>query len=143
MIKKPEKTKLVCLIAFIIYILIVLKLTIFRSAALYSERKLNLTLFTGLIDVLRTAGIGEFLRLFLGNIGWFIPLGFLLPILLKSKRLVTIIVIGFLFSLFIETSQFVFRKGIAEPDDLILNTLGAAVGYLLFKFMITSRKKSS
>jgi glycopeptide antibiotics resistance protein len=110
-----------------------LKLTIFRSDLLYSERQLNLTLFIDLINVCRTVGTGEFLRLFLGNIGWFVPFGFLMPILLKRKNLLITMAIGLSFSFFIETMQFAFYKGVAELDDLILNTLGVAIGYSLYK----------
>jgi glycopeptide antibiotics resistance protein len=72
------------------------------------------------------------LRLFLGNIGSFVPLGFLLPILLKRKSLIITVAIGFTFSFLIESAQYISYKGIAEVDDLILNTLGAAMGYFSF-----------
>lgn len=40
--------------------------------------------------------------------------------------------LGFLLSLLIEATQFVFYKGVAELDDLMLNTLGTAIGGFLF-----------
>ncbi|HHY82008.1 MAG TPA: VanZ family protein [Clostridiales bacterium] len=131
-----EKKKTVCLILFIVYILIVLKLTIFRFAVNYDEPQLNLTFFTDLIYVYKNAGVIEFLRLFLGNIGWFIPFGFLLPMLLKKKSVLKVAILGLVFSFSIEVSQFIFRKGIAELDDLVLNTLGAVIGYILYTIII-------
>ena len=132
---QTKKQRVICLIIFTLYILTVLYLTIFRFNFWYSERKLNLTLFVSLIKVFRNADIGEFLRLLLGNIGWFVPFGFLFPILLKRKNPFITICAGLLFSIFIEVTQFVSYKGVAELDDLILNTLGAAVGYLLYWFL--------
>ena len=131
-----EKKKAICVIAFSIYILIVLKLTVFRFNIRYEESQLNLTLFITLINIYKHQGIGEFLWLFLGNIVWFVPLGFFLPILLKKRSFLIIMIIGFLFSFAIETTQYVFRKGVAELDDLILNTLGVAIGYCLFKMVV-------
>ena len=131
---KMKKNKLIFLTIFVIYILIVLKLTIFRVNVHYDERQLNLTLFIDLINIYRHVGIGEFLRLFLGNIGWFIPFGFLLPVLLKKESLFKTMIMGIMFSLIIEMLQFVFYKGVAELDDVILNALGTAFGYYIFKF---------
>lgn len=129
-----------CLTVFIVYILVVLKLTLFRANIHYAERQLNLTLFADLLNVYRNVGVVPFLRLFLGNIGWFVPFGFLLPLLQKKSGLVKTMAAGFTFSLFIEIMQFIFHKGVAELDDLILNTLGAAIGYLLCRLFIKNKK---
>ena len=133
---KPSQkaVNIVCFIIFIIYISVVLKLTIFRSGV-YSERRLNLSLFTALIKIYRNAGLWRFLRLFLGNVGCFVPFGFLLPILYKKANFVKVAALSFLFSFGIETTQYFSRKGIAELDDLILNVFGAVVGYLLYKLL--------
>ena len=123
---------MICPLVFTTYIWVILKLTIFRPNTLYNNRQVNLAIFTSLIDVYKTEEVGVFLRLFLGNIGWFVPFGFLLPILWKGKRFLFVLGMGLLFSFCIEVLQFAFRKGVAELDDLILNTLGTAVGYLFF-----------
>jgi glycopeptide antibiotics resistance protein len=47
--------------------------------------------------------------------------------------IVKIAIYTFIFSFTIEISQYVFRKGVTEVDDLILNTIGAIIGYLLYK----------
>jgi len=128
-----KRIRIIFFIAFLAYILIVLRLTIFRTGT-FDERQLNLAIFADLIHVFRNVGVGRFLWLFFGNIGWFVPFGFLLPVLLKRESFLKVIVIGLMFSLTIESLQFIFRVGVAELDDLILNTLGTAIGYLLFKF---------
>ena len=128
-----KKHKVICLFVLLLYILTVLYLTIFRLNFHYDERQLNLTLFTDLINVFRNVRGGEFLRLFFGNIGWFVPFGFLLPMLLKRKSLFFTMALGLMLSFIIESTQFISFKGVAELDDLILNTCGVAIGYLLFK----------
>ena len=119
-------------IVFAVYIAVILKLTLFRSATL-PEREINLSLFTELAAVLKEKGLPPFLRLFLGNIGWFIPLGFLLPAANKKCGFLKVVIIGLCFSLFVEISQFIFRKGFCEIDDLILNTFGTAVGFFAYR----------
>jgi len=119
---------------FIVYILIFLRLTIFRPFVFY-ERQFNLELFVDLINIYRTSGAFTFIWLFFGNIFWFVPLGFLMPMLLKRSSFIKVTAIGFSFSLFIEITQFISYRGVAELDDLILNTLGAAIGYWVFKYL--------
>ena len=130
------KNKGIYFFVFLSYMILVLRLTVFRfGRPRYDEGMLNLELFTDLIHVYQSYGRGLFLYLFLGNIVIFIPFGFLLPILLKKASFKQVVWLGFLFSLTIETMQFIFRVGIAELDDLILNTIGAAVGYLCSYFV--------
>jgi len=86
MTKIEQKTKrLICSIVFVIYIVALLYITVFRFGVHYEDRQLNLTPFRELARVYRDAATGRFLRLFLGNIGWFMPLGFLLPICIKQQ----------------------------------------------------------
>ena len=69
----------------------------------------------------------------LGNILLFIPLGFLLPLLVKRFRNVFLIVLtGFLLSLFYECTQLLTGIGIFDVDDMILNTLGTLLGVCIF-----------
>ena len=141
-----KNQKIICLVIFTVYILIVLNLTVFRFGFQFDERQLNLTLFADLINIYNNVGMSyQFLRLFLGNILWFVPFGFLLPMLLTRASFLKIIAIGFMFSFAIEASQFIFYKGVAELDDLILNTIGVAIGYSFFLFfggLITRFKKN-
>lgn len=68
----------------------------------------------------------------LGNIVGFIPLGILLPLLFKKLRSAPkTIFIVFLFSLGFELTQLFTMLGVFDVDDLLLNTLGGAIGYLV------------
>ena len=90
---------------------------------------LSLIPFRDLADVL---GSGDLLNIVLqigGNILMFMPLGFLAPAFWSGwRRLSRTICLGFGLSLFIEFSQ-LFNWRASTTDDLILNTLGAALGY--------------
>lgn len=68
-----------------------------------------------------------------GNIIGFIPLGLLLPALFKRLRKVwKMIVVGFLVSLLFELTQLATALGSFDVDDLLLNTIGGLLGYLVF-----------
>lgn len=118
-------------ILFILYIAALLRLTVFRPETLLSP-VWNMTLFADLFAILKKGTLWEFLYLFLGNIGWFVPFGILVPLLWKKCRFPSVLIFAFAFSLAIETTQLLFRKGVFEIDDLILNTFGAAIGYGLY-----------
>ena len=72
----------------------------------------------------------------LGNVVCFIPFGYLVPKMIKyikNTNIVVVMALTFMFSLVIETIQLVLKVGAFDVDDLILNTLGGAIGYLLMK----------
>ena len=72
--------------------------------------------------------------LFLGNIGMFLPIGFFTALLWRRGRLWRSTLVGFLASLSIETLQLFVNRS-TDVDDLILNTVGAAAGYLLYRLV--------
>jgi len=68
-----------------------------------------------------------------GNIALFIPFGFLFPLVFQNRRgFGTVVIAAFLLSLFYEVFQFITGIGQFDVDDLILNTLGGIIGYILF-----------
>lgn len=73
---------------------------------------------------------------FLGNIIMFMPIGFFIPVLwnIKSRN---VILIGSAISLFIEITQLLLPRG-TDIDDLILNTLGTALGMIAYKLISKS-----
>ena len=77
------------------------------------------------------------------NMLLFIPFGYLGTQLLtlsdKKNYLWIIAIYGFLTSFIIETSQLLFNRGVFEPDDLIKNTVGAAIGGMIWKLMNRKR----
>ncbi|GAC42181.1 glycopeptide resistance protein VanZ-F [Paenibacillus popilliae] len=67
------------------------------------------------------------------NIILFMPLGFLLPTIWPQFRTIkNTACTGFFFSLAIELTQLLNHR-ITDIDDLLMNTLGAIIGYLLYR----------
>lgn len=68
-----------------------------------------------------------------GNVVGFMPFGLLLPVFWKNARKCwKAALLSFEISALVEFSQLIFRVGCFDVDDMILNTLGGFLGYLLF-----------
>ncbi len=78
--------------------------------------------------------INEFLINFIGNIIIFTPIGFYIPLLWRGVSLKKTLLVGFFSSLFIEICQ-IWLPRETDVDDLWLNTLGALLGYLIYKIL--------
>lgn len=66
------------------------------------------------------------------NMIMMMPFGFLLPLIWKNWRgFGTVVLAGFGFSLLIEVLQ-LFNTRLSDVDDLVMNSLGAAAGYLIW-----------
>ena len=78
------------------------------------------------------------------NIIMFMPLGFLLPLIWKNFRNAKkVVLMGFLMLLTIEICQ-LFNIRTTDIDDLMMNTLGALVGYCCWKvFSLVFRNAGS
>ncbi|MBC1798308.1 VanZ family protein [Listeria booriae] len=98
-------------------------------------------IFSDVKDLELTFMISVILRQVVGNIILFVPLGFSLPIILSSSSMKKIVFIGFIVSLSIETIQwllglyFGYNYRATDIDDLIFNTIGSCIGYLLFTWI--------
>lgn len=68
-------------------------------------------------------------RLVIENIFLLVPVGIMVPLLSRKKPyFLKTVALGFLISLFIESSQYIMRTGLFELDDLINNTIGVLIG---------------
>lgn len=75
-----------------------------------------------------------------GNFIMFIPFSFMLPIIVKkADSFVKTIVITVGVIICLELLQLVLQSGSFDVDDIILNTIGAAAGYGLYKLRIVQR----
>ncbi len=143
--------------AFIIYLLILTKFILFKWSFAYTKdhfvhnynwdfakQKLHH------LDLIPLASIRGYLfnkadyadPIFnlLGNIIGFIPLGILLPLIFRKLRsFKSTLLRVFLISLCFELTQLLMLLGQFDVDDLMLNTLGGAIGYGLF-YMLNNRR---
>lgn len=99
-----------------LYILIILWITLF------SREPMTTRIFRGLFWEIEMGYWNNIMQ----NILLFIPLGFLIG----GKRG---IIAGVLLSIGIELTQYIAVLGYCELDDALNNTIGAAIGSLLFK----------
>ncbi|MDQ1147932.1 glycopeptide antibiotics resistance protein [Bacillus sp. SORGH_AS 510] len=113
----------------------------------YHWRSNNFVPFKTIIFYLYIADVNLNIRIenLAGNVVGFIPLGFILPLLLKKfQRLSAVMAASFCLSLTYEILQLLFEFGSFDVDDLILNTLGGMLGYIpakLFIYFMWKRKK--
>jgi len=119
---------------FLFYLSLVYKVTqiatvwdISRYETWIRVNQINLTLFD-------TAGSTTYLL----NIVLFMPFGFLLPTIWPQfRKIKNTVCAGFFFSLAIELNQLLNNR-ITDIDDLFTNTLGAIIGYVLYKVLYTA-----
>ena len=158
-LKKTRIEKWLCLL-FFIYLLLIIKVIVFKysfeqmSAIVDSWRKdviweglntANFTPFKTIKMYIRhydMIGINSFGNLF-GNILIFIPFGFLLPMVHTICRNGFILLANaFLFVVGIEVFQLFSAFGAFDVDDILLNCLGAMLGYGLFRLYVFLKKKA-
>lgn len=92
----------------------------------------------------KNAGFGAYQSMWL-NAFFFLPMGLSLPYLLPEKmkrKVLSTILIATVFSMCIEVVQFIFKLGLCETDDVIMNTLGATIGTLSYVFAHTPKTKN-
>ncbi|MDF0726629.1 VanZ family protein [Cytobacillus sp. S13-E01] len=76
-----------------------------------------------------------------GNIGVFIPFGIFLPLLFPILRNIFRFIIIFIIGItMIESIQLVSKRGSFDVDDIILNTVGALIGFIVY---VGVKKKSN
>ena len=104
--------------------------------------KINLVPFKTIIEYINTDN-ATFRHAFInlaGNVVMFIPLGFFLPFLnIRCTKFPVLILYSVLIILIIELIQLFTLTGSFDVDDLILNTIGSAIGGI-FKRLIFKNK---
>ena len=109
----------------VIYIVVVL-MTVFFSRELGSREGIDMRILgTWGITMQDPAWVIE-------NVLLFIPLGLLLPFWFPTGRKGIVIIVGLVCSIGIEVTQLVTGYGFCQLDDVIMNTAGTSVGYLLY-----------
>ena len=132
-------------VIFGVYVIMLAKVILFKytsvgrvaemllAGELDGFRSLNLIPFRTIEEFVKIGARGAFWRSFsniAGNVCIFAPLGYFLPLLWKPfRRFWRVMLTALGVSLFFEVSQYVCYLGSADVDDLLLNTLGACLGY--------------
>lgn len=153
---KTQKTlvQLLWISALVIYLYLLTKLILFKGNPvdfklvltqlkllmqepdLIHTRIVNLTPFQEITRDWHSVSLGRpgsAIHLF-GNVLAFTPLGIFIPVLMGNKWLAgaNVLVLSLLLSLAYEVTQLLTGMGVFDVDDLILNTAGGIIGYVLF-----------
>ena len=142
---------------FAVYILFVVKVIIFKYPMEQLRAIANTWRKDVILEGLSTANFMPFrtIKMYIdyayklnsvenlaGNLLVFVPLGFLLPLISGDFRKFSDVLLNvFTFSLGIEVFQLFSAFGAFDVDDILLNCLGASIGYLLYKAAAFFRKK--
>jgi glycopeptide antibiotics resistance protein len=145
-------------ILFVLYILIVIKVIIFKYP--YEELRAIASSWRRdvILEGLGTANFTPFktIKMYIdyayklnsvenlaGNVLVFVPFGFLFPFVAREgERFFVMFVNAFVFILGIEVFQLFSAFGAFDVDDILLNCLGAAMGYGIYRiFMIWQKRE--
>ena len=109
----------------------------------YGFHPLNLIPFHTIRMQLRDHGTRSMLNL-VANVAAFLPLGMLFPCSFpKTDRLWRVLILSMLFSVGIELFQLVTYTGSCDIDDVLLNTVGALLGYGVYNWWTTQEEQIS
>ncbi len=142
---------------FAIYILIVIKVIVFKfpyeemMAIVASWRKdvileglgtANFTPFKTIKMYIEYAYKLNSVENLAGNVLVFVPFGFLFPMVFKNgKSFLVMLLNAFVFVLGIEVFQLFSAFGAFDVDDILLNCVGAAIGFVVYKGVLAGCKK--
>ncbi|WP_270507380.1 VanZ family protein [Paraclostridium sordellii] len=152
-----DLTKEGALLILVIYFLILIRLTIFKFSIIMISSPLNSYQYTflgvdGIINIIpfkETVNIlrdgihnNRIIKGIILNVIYFIPLGFLLPLLFKKiNNFLKIILISTITSSLIEIIQLFTIFSVSNIDDVIFNIIGSAIGLICFKLFEKIVKK--
>ena len=138
---KYNKSQLTAAIILSAYVVVLLYLTIFGRYS-HPEYTYQIHIYKSykhLLEQFDWQGIRQIII----NIAMMIPVGFLLPVLMKNKhKYLLTLTFAFVLILFIESMQLVMQCGTFEVDDVVNNLLGTLIGLLLHKTIIAIYHKS-
>jgi glycopeptide antibiotics resistance protein len=146
--EKPRSYQVLCGVLLLIYFALLIRLLFFRtnhSLFALSGLPLRLRLIGANLIPFKTVlyylggnqSRGVVIDNLLGNIAAFGPMGFLLPLLFqRAKKIGGLLSIIILTSLSFEVLQLITGWGSFDVDDIILNTTGGILGFLIYKVLV-------
>ncbi|CCI82689.1 VanZ family protein [Lactobacillus hominis] len=139
----------VCVWVFAFYVILLLMLTTFRDTyfpwqlSFNFNRPLsdvNLIFMKETLKLTQGASLLDFFYNSLGNILWFIPFGLLFPVIIMKKSCFKItLLVSLIFSIIIESLQFVLATGVSDIDDVFFNVCGAIAGYGIYLLILKTK----
>jgi len=128
---KATQVKTLSRVVLVLYLITLLWLVLFKLSydipsilANYQTRSLSLIPFV----TLGNTGLSETMS----NVVTFIPFGLLLGSNFKKTAPWRLLVVVFVFSVTVETVQFIFAIGTTDATDVVTNTIGGLVALVLY-----------
>ena len=142
---KAKRTRWLAVCALIAYSAILIRLVVFKAIPAIRAGHLRLRIagphtgpanfvpFRTIVPQLTGQGnrLIDMVNL-IGNIIPFMPIGLLAPFVFRSISWQKALVLGIVTGLTFEVMEVVFRVGIFDVDDVILNASGVTLGYGVF-----------
>ena len=145
--KKRTQYRILGKILFVIYIIFVfyflLISEVYGRSSEMQEYHYNLVLFQ---EIKRFWNYREQLGAFatvtnlFGNVLIFLPFGFFMPMASKHRSFLSTSFYSLALSLIVEISQLFMKVGCFDVDDLLLNTIGGMLGYIVFSICNVTRR---
>ena len=134
--KEINKTNKLTIILFIIYIIAVLEIIVFKLELPFSNtgylRNINLIPFHESVILNGKIDYSEIIM----NMVIFVPLGIYVEMIFSKWSTTKKISMFFIISLICEVLQFIFAIGASDITDIINNTLGGIIGLLIYKVIV-------
>ena len=126
--KKIELHKELLMFLFIVYVLLLYYVVTFQDNN-YGDNN-----FVPFKEMFRyNINSSLFIKNVLGNILLFIPLGLFISLYIKSRSFLVTLMLSIIISCSIEFVQSIIGRTV-DIDDVILNSLGGLIGYIIYKF---------
>ena len=146
--RQVKRTRTVGKILFVLYIFFLLYFLIFSDwygrSGIGEEYRCNLVLFKEIrrfVEYRETLGLFAVFTNLFGNILIFVPYGFFISVASRMRGFLMTLFYSFGLSLGVEVFQLLTRVGSFDVDDLLLNTIGGILGYVLFLICNVIRRK--
>ena len=141
--KKSTGIRAFAVVLFFIYFVILFYFLFFSEemGRTYSERAYHYNLvpfyeIKRFIQYYKVLGMPAVMLNLAGNVAAFVPFGFFLPVFVeRCRKIWNTVFYSFELSLLVELIQLITKVGSFDVDDIILNTLGGAVGYVIYKIV--------
>lgn len=142
---RAKKRKRIYTIVFIVYLCLLIYFLFFSDMLgrkeTYDDYRYNIEPFKEIKRFWNSAldkNYTLFIVNIIGNMLLFIPFGYLFTVVMEDRRVrpgmsfVDTFLAALLTILLVETCQLITKVGVFDIDDIILNTIGAVVGYMIY-----------
>ncbi len=145
--KSKKGVRIVGKIFFVLYVAFIIYFLIFSDwygrTGQMQEYHYNLVLFKEIKrfwEYRDQVGIFAMFTNLVGNVVIFVPFGFFMPMASRYRSFFSTAFCSFGLSLCVETFQLVTKVGSFDVDDLLLNTIGGIIGYIVFAIGAAMRR---